>query len=141
MTDPATALGIASSVISILELSGKVVKYIKSVNDSSEERNKILTEVISTSDLLAMINSPVKKAQYGDSWLATTESLCKPGGPVEQFESALKKLETKLQPATGLKKAQKALKWPFKKEEVKEMLVLFERQKSALGLAMQNDHM
>jgi hypothetical protein len=53
----------------------------------------------------------------------------------------LESLEVKLAPAAGLKGVKNALIWPFKKEDVKEILGSIERLKTDLGLAFQSDHM
>jgi hypothetical protein len=134
MADP---LSISASIIGVLQLSAVVVQHINSMKDASEERKKLLNEIGTTSDFLAIINNPVRLAQHGDSW----ESLRKPGGPLEQLEAVLKKLDAKLAPATGLSKVKKAVTWPFKKGEIEGLLGSIERQKTLLGLALQNDHM
>jgi hypothetical protein len=134
MADP---LSISASILGILQLSAVVVQHINSMKDASEERKKLLNEIGTTSDFLAIINNPVRLAQHGDSW----ESLRKPGGPLEQLEAVLKKLDAKLAPATGLSKVKKAVTWPFKKGEIEGLLGSIERQKTLLGLALQNDHM
>jgi hypothetical protein len=134
MADP---LSISASILGILQLSAVVVQHINSMKDASEERKKLLNEIGTTSDFLAIINNPVRLAQHGDSW----ESLRKPGGPLEQLEAVLKKLDAKLAPATGLSKIKKAVTWPFKKGEIEGLLGSIERQKTLLGLALQNDHM
>jgi hypothetical protein len=134
MADP---LSISASILGILQLSAVVVQHINSMKDASEERKKLLNEIGTTSDFLAIINNPVRLTQQGDSW----ESLSKPGGPLEQLEAVLKKLDAKLAPATGLSKIKKAVTWPFKKGEIEGLLGSIERQKTLLGLALQNDHM
>jgi hypothetical protein len=134
MADP---LSISASIIAILQLSAVVVTHIKSMKDASAEREKLLDEIGATSDLLAIINNPVRQAQHGDSW----ESLRKPGGPLEQLEAVLKKLDAKLAPAAGWSKVKKTVTWPFRKGEIEGFVGSIERQKTLLGLALQNDHM
>ena len=51
------------------------------------------------------------------------------------MKQTLERLEKKLNPGEGVKKAGKALTWSFQKKEVNEIL---ERQKT---VALQNDHM
>jgi hypothetical protein len=135
MADP---LSISASIIGILQLSAVVVQHINAMKDAADERKKLLAEIGATSDLLAIINNPVRQAQHGDSW----ESLRKTGGPLEQLEAVLKKLDAKLTPATtSLSKVKKAMTWPFKKGEIDGLIGSIERQKTLLTLAVQNDHM
>jgi hypothetical protein len=134
MADP---LSISASIIGILQLSAVVVQHISSMKGASDERNKILNEIGATSDLLAIINNPVRQVQHGDSW----QSLRKPGGPLGQLEAVLRELEKKLTPATGWTKVKNAVTWPFKKGEIEGFIGSIERQKTLLGLAVQNDHM
>jgi len=134
-------LGVAASIIAVIQLCATVIGYLNNVKGGSNERQRLLNEIVNTSNILAIIDSPVKRAQHGARWFTVTASLCKPGGPIQKFKSVLEGLEVKLAPAAGLKGVKKALIWPFKKEDVKEILGSIERLKTDLGLAFQSDHM
>ena len=137
MADP---LSISASIISVLQLSKSLVDYINQVKTATEDCRLILTEVTSSSFILSLVNDKVLQNQ-GESWSASVASLAMPEGPLKQFEGALKRLALKLKPASGTKKAIKAIRWPFEKGEVHEVLESIERQKSLFNLALQNDHM
>ena len=137
MADP---LSISASIISVLRLGKSLVDYITQVKTATEDCRLILTEVTSTSFILSLVNDKVLQNQ-DESWSATVASLAMPEGPIKHFEGALKRLASKLMPASGTKKAIKALKWPFEKGEVREILESIERLKSLFNLALQNDHM
>lgn len=51
----------------------------------------------------------------------------------------MRTIEAKIQPKEGEKKALARLKWPFNEKEVGEILAAIEREKSLLGLALNND--
>jgi hypothetical protein len=56
-----------------------------------------------------------------------------------QFKSALEGLAEKFTPTTRIKKAGKALSWPFKKGGVADTLQTIERLKSFFTLALLKD--
>ena len=58
-----------------------------------------------------------------------------PNGPLEQFKLTLERLLLRVEPVRGIKKAERALKWAFKKAGVKSILASVERQKSLFALA------
>jgi hypothetical protein len=138
MADP---LSISASIIAVLQLSGTVIEYLNDVKGASEDRYRLLNEVTSISGLLYFLKDRATQSQYGDSWSMTLASLNTPQGPLEQFKSALERLALKLAPVEGWMRVGKALAWPFRKEEIKEIFSAIERHKSLFNLALQNDHM
>jgi hypothetical protein len=134
----ADLLSVSASIIAILQLSGRVIGYLNCVKDASEDRQKLLNELAATIGFLSFLKDRAEPPQHGDSGSSALESL---KGPLERLNSALEHLALKLAPVEGWKKAGKALTWPFRKEEIKEILSAIERHKSLLSLAVQNDHM
>jgi hypothetical protein len=137
----AEVLGVVGSIIGILQLTGTVVNYLSDVQDASKDCSKILIEISSVNGFLFSLKDLVVRAELGETWLDTARSLGVPNGPLAQFKLALERLATHLKPVVGLKKAGKALVWPFKKGEVMDILSTIERQKTLFILALQNDHM
>jgi hypothetical protein len=137
MADP---LSISASIIAVLQLTSTVVGYLNDVKDASEERLRIRDEITSASFLLYMLRDRAEQASLGEAWLSTVRSLSVPKGPLEQFKRALEQLAARLAPVNKLRKFGKALKWPFQREEIKDILSTIERQKSLFDLALQNDH-
>jgi hypothetical protein len=137
----AEALGLATSILAVLRLSGTVVQYLHQLTSVSEDRQRILTEVTSISGLLYCLKDLAERGQWTNTWTMTISSLNVPDGPLEQLRNALERLVEKLAPATGLKRVGKILIWPLQKEDVKDILNTIERQKTLFGLALQNDHM
>jgi hypothetical protein len=138
MADP---LSISASIIAVIQLSGTVIEYLNGVKAASEDRRRLLDEVASISGFLYILKDRAAQSQQGNSWSSTLKSLDGPKGPLAQFKIALERLTSKLAPVVGLRKAGKAITWPFQKEEIKELLATIERQKSLFSLALQNDHM
>ena len=134
-------LSITASITALLQLSSTVVQYLGEVKSATNDRQKILGEVVALSGLLYHLQNLVSQAQGHDEWLATMRSLGVAGGPLEHIRQSLEFLSAKLTPREGLKKVGKALSWPFQEREIKGILEAMERQKAVISLAMQNDHM
>src|SRR5437762_3050312 len=119
----------------LILLSAIVVRYLSDVKDAPDDLKRLIVEVSSIRGLLSTLQD---LSQSKDTSLATVQSLSAPNGSLEQFRSALERLAEKLAPVVGLKKAQKSLAWPFQRGEVRDILCTIERQKTILGLALQN---
>lgn len=135
--DPVTIFKVITTV---LDHSGTVINYLKDVKGASEDRKRISDEIVTTQAFLFMLKDKSRSAQSDESWHKTLLSLSAPSGPLEQFKNALDRLAINLMPVDGLKRVQKALTWPFQKQEVKDILATIERQKPLFLLALQNDH-
>ena len=133
-------LSISASIIQILQFTKIVVQYLNDVKDASKECLKICDEISSTSFLLYMLKDRAEHAQEGDDSSSTVRSLNVPNGPLDQFKNELERLTARLAPFHGLKGIGKAVSWPLKKTEVKDILGKIERQKVLFSLALQNDH-
>ena len=138
MADP---LGVTASIITILQLSQLVTQTLIDLTSASEDRLRLLYEVIGVSSLLSILKDHAQRVESTDKWRSTIMSLALPKGPLEQFKKALEQVAFKLVPVKGLKKIGKNLIWPFQKTEVLEILNTIERQKSLFALAVENDHM
>ena len=138
----AEALGVAASIIAILQVIQTITTYVKELKGADEERNNIFKEATSLYHFLDALNTKVPdQVQPGDIWFKTLKSFKTPDGPLEQIKLLLDRLTAKLKSAKAFKKFGQALFWPFQKGEVKEILDSIEHQKSIIGLALENDHM
>ncbi|KAG8525235.1 uncharacterized protein KY384_008879 [Bacidia gigantensis] len=133
----AEILGAVSSIATLIELSFKVSRYLVSVKDGSKDRDRLRQELSSIAGLLFFMKDQATLALAGEdpAISSTLEVLMGPQGPIAQFQQSLDILESKL--AGG--KIGKAIIWPFRKDEVKDILARLERQKSLFVLAQQND--
>lgn len=138
MADP---LSIISSITAILQLAGKVVKFLSDVKDASTTCARILVEIGSLNGLLSSIKVLLDEAEAGEVWSATARSLGAPNGPLAQFKLALEQVATRIEPIIWSRKAGRAFVWPFRKDEVMDILYVLERQKTLFIFALQNDHM
>ena len=138
MADP---LSVTSGIIAILQLASSVVQYLNTVRDASDERQKLITEIGSVTGFLYLLNESADGPYRVNAQHTTYKSLYLANGPLDQFKAALNELAAKLRPAHGgLRRTGKALLWPFQKSEINGILYRIERQKTLIGLALQNDN-
>ena len=129
----AEATGLAASIGTLLQLSRQVVGYIKNTAGANKEKEGLLKEVTATTDLLDALERKAKSPEQSK----VTESLDKPGGPLELLATALGALESKLRPSDNpFIKVTKRWVWHFQKDEFTEILSKIERSKSSLSIAL-----
>jgi hypothetical protein len=138
MADP---LSISASITAVLQLTRTVAQYLNDAKGASQDHQRILAEISSTSGVLFILKDLAERAQWEDGWSVTIKSLNLPRGPLDKFKMILEELAWKLKPVQGAKKVGRALIWPFQKGEINEILSSLERQKTLFNLALQNDHM
>ncbi|KAJ5666742.1 hypothetical protein N7462_011151 [Penicillium macrosclerotiorum] len=134
MADP---LSITASIIAVIQLSTKVVKYVKEASDAIGHRNTLLLEMSATKGILDMLWDVEQGATSDEDTLTNTQILEQ---PLKNYAALLMRLEAALAPAKGLKKIGKTFKWPFEKAEMLDILAKMERYKSLFGLALHADH-
>jgi hypothetical protein len=111
MTDP---LSITANILTILQLSATVTKYLKDVKESSGDRRRVGDEIRSSVCLLEMLKDRMEDAEDGPSWCRSIATLNTLRGPLDQFKQALESLVSKLAPNHRFKK----MTWPFDKVEI-----------------------
>ncbi|KAK0215975.1 hypothetical protein EDD85DRAFT_441135 [Armillaria nabsnona] len=154
----AEALGVASSIVTLVEVSWTIFQYLKDVKEASEQWDSLSTELLGLVHWLNEVKLFIDTAQPNDPWLVTMQRL---SGPVVQLTVLLKDLEKefKLAPSGTMEKVTKPstdrpksqllgkvkevkcrLLWRFKKESVEDALKKIERIKSLMIIAVQHDH-
>ena len=140
-------LSVSASIIALLQMTSKVIKYINDVKGFSSERKGFIIELNGINIVLIQLQSSAEEAEQAaelgevDGWSDSLKSLNRPDGPLKLLEQTLRTLQTRLAPTQGVKSVKKALTWPFQKDEAKELIATIERQKTLLNMARQNDHM
>jgi hypothetical protein len=132
-------LSITASILTLLQLTEKVIKYARQTKDAPKERTRILQEASGLVGLLITLKSLADDCDPQDPWLRATSRLATSNGPLEQYRSALEKLVGKIMPCDGLRKISQALVWKFTKEDVSDLLSQIERVKSLVGIALGMD--
>lgn len=140
----AEAVGLAASIIAILELTKKTTEYLRDVKGGADDRARLLSEILSLKGLLGLLNDEFQKQ---DPLTSTTKTLSdsikwllEAEGPLPRIEKVMIQLSAKLEPGEGWKKRARIIKWPFQKEEIFEHLDTIERCKASISLALNHDH-
>ena len=136
--DPLSA---TASIIAILQLSSKVVRYLTDVKDAPRERATCAVEVSNLYSLLLNLRFDLEGGSATTPWHTAVRALTVENGPLDQFKQALETLQSRMTDGGRLKKAGDMLVWKFKKEEVASILGRIERLKTLVEIALQRDHL
>ena len=141
----AEVIGLVGSIISILDLSAKIVKYVHGIKDGASDRAQLLKEIVNTRGYLHSLQDHVEMSDPDDPWTNAVLGLNKPGGPLELYKISLERVAKKLnieasQGSSSGRSFVRALYWPFQAGEVASILSILERQKAFFVLALQMDH-
>ena len=115
-------LSMTASISAIMQLAQRVANYLNDMKDASKEQVRIATEISSINALLTPLKYRITDAQPGDPWFTEVQRLGDKGGPLDQFESMLKQLKSKVEQADGYMKAVRSLTWTFNKTDISAML-------------------
>ena len=141
--DPVTAIGAAASVLQLIGIAAKAIKYINDIKNAPRERFRLVQELNSLYGILIELESRVDEAKMNrdDKWLSGLNSLTVKFGLIEQLGAALNSMVDKIKLASKIKTVGRTLIWPFAKKEIAEIMEQIERQKSTINLALQGDQM
>jgi hypothetical protein len=123
----------AASIIAIVQLSEKVIKYVRDVSGATDERKRLREQVRACSHVLLTLRDEVEDSDEGPAWTETIEMLA---FPLARLQKALELAAVKLQPKSSTKEK---LKWPFKEKEVQKLIDAIESEKSLLVLSLENN--
>ncbi|MCJ1470496.1 hypothetical protein MMC07_009142, partial [Pseudocyphellaria aurata] len=131
---------VTGSIFTVLQLSGGVFKYLKAVNDASEDRKRCAEEISNSHSLLHRLKNHLDGSP-NDAWHDEVQKIVVKNGPLDQFKEALELLrkKTTVDGSKLLKKIRHAVAWKFNKEEVKDILNRIERLKSLVQAVLQLD--
>lgn len=136
--DPISA---AASIITVIQLSSKVVGYLNDVKDASKDRAKCMIEVTNVNCLLTTLRFRLEDGDSSTPWYTSVRALAIENGPLDQFKEALELLQGRIVGEGKMRKAGNALIWKFNKEEIASILCRIERLKSLVQVALQMDHL
>jgi hypothetical protein len=123
----------AASIIAVLQLSDKVIKYVRDVSGATEERKRLREQIRACCSVLLMLKDGIEDLEEGQAWAGTVDLLA---SPLERLRKALELAAIRLHTKTSTKEK---LKWPFKEKEVQKLVEAIESEKSLLTLALENN--
>ena len=141
--DPVATIGAAASVLQLIGVAGKAIKYINDIKNAPRERFRLVQELNTLYEILIELEIRVDEAKMNgdDKWLSGLNSLTVKFGLIEQLGAALNSIVDKIKLASKIKTVGRTLIWPFAKKEIAEIVEQIERQKSTINFALQGDQM
>jgi hypothetical protein len=134
-------LSITLSVITLLELTRKVIVYVRQTKDAPNDRTRVIQEASSLTGLLGTLKELLEDSDFQDPWLQATSSLTAPDGPFQQYKILLETVVARVVPSHGSsRKLGQALAWLLSKDEVMRLLSQIERVKTFILIALEIDH-
>ncbi|KAI9665887.1 MAG: hypothetical protein M1821_003822 [Bathelium mastoideum] len=134
-------LSVAASVISVLQLSSGLIKYLKDVTNAPKDCQQCASEASNLCSLLIDLLYHLKQKKADDTWYTTIQALDVENGPLDQYKRSLVLLQSKVGNCDGMHQLKRRLLWRFNKEDIANILVRMERLKTLVNIAMEMDHM
>ncbi|KAK4968766.1 hypothetical protein LTR28_001540, partial [Elasticomyces elasticus] len=133
-------LSVTGSIIAILQITSTVICYLAAIKDAPKESRKFAIEASNLFGLLTNLRYRLEDSNGDKEWFVAVRRLAVTNGPLDQYKAALEQLQSKINPAHGLKKVAHAMKWKFDKSEVESIMLRIERLKSLTQIALEMDH-
>ncbi|KAL8856068.1 MAG: hypothetical protein Q9178_007324 [Gyalolechia marmorata] len=132
-------VSLAASIVQLVNVTAKTIKYLNSVKHASEERTGLLREASSLLPVLLSLQTQVDLAKGPEPWFQNLRALNVDNGPLDQLQNALEHLAKKLKPKKGIKDVTRAFVWTLEKDFSLEVFQTIERVKSSISLALEGD--
>lgn len=137
------ALGVAASIIAIIQLTGTVTKlchgYLGTATGATKEMSLILNELYALKSVFEWLESQLKSDQGANTTprAAMIQLLDLPNGPLERCRETLRALAEMLKPP----KLGRHIVWAFREKDVARLIGRLERDKLLFMLALHGDQM
>ena len=131
-------LSILASVTAVATATFQIVSFLGSMKEGGNDRLRLTTEVNSLWMLLKLLEGQLESPNLHEkAWLEGVRSLQVPDGVFDQIREAMQRLDGKLKPQTGHRKALQTLRWPLRdKKDVEETVNHLERLKTSVSLVL-----
>ncbi len=131
-------LSILASVTAIATATFQVVSFLGGMKEGGNDRLRLTTEVNSLWMVLKLLEGQLEPTNsHEEAWLEGVRSLQVSNGAFDQIRGAMQRLNVKLKPQTGHRKALQTLRWPLTdKKDVEEIVSQIERLKSSVSLVL-----
>ena len=139
----ADALGLVAGIVSVLQLSDVVIRYLSEVKNASKDCASLVLEISSASGILGSLEKLVAEqgGEVADPWLPTVRLLGAHDGPLDLYREALKRIKELLEPSVKIRKLGDHFVWPFKRKEAQKLFDQIKRQHNIFNTALISDHM
>jgi len=119
----AETLGVAASIIAVVQLASVVGDYLMTYNEGGEDKNRLVVQLTNAKLMLNLVKDNVEDQRHPE-WQKTAEILMMRLGPLDQFNSTMEQIIEKITPShQSLRVAfRRALSWPLVESEVRALL-------------------
>ncbi|KAL8648620.1 MAG: hypothetical protein Q9210_004882 [Variospora velana] len=128
--DPVSAV---ASVVALVGVTLKTVKYVNDMTDVSKERQSLSQESADLLQMLTGLRNMIEDPRPSKTSLDGITRLLAAKGPLDQLREALEQLNNKVKAKRGVQKYARVLVWPHVKEDCKEVLDRMERSLRAVA--------
>ncbi|KAI0479411.1 hypothetical protein GGR56DRAFT_376865 [Xylariaceae sp. FL0804] len=129
-----------ASIIAIVDKAWVIVKYLRGVKQGSQERRILALEVSGVHAVTANLQAHLSREGWDSDtpWTRSIRPLLSKDGVLDQLRSTLVQIADKLavNPGARLARTAQALKWPFEKKEVQDLVDRIQRLKSDINQAL-----
>lgn len=150
--------GISVGILTILETTQEVVKYVREVTKAPAERAQFVAEAQNLYYLFIRLKSCIENADLAgkdEEWVRDIRVLNASGGAFHQYCEHLKQLRKefigdvdsskefsqRLRSQLTHGKAAQRILWPFRKEQFNDILACMERVKVLVLIALEMGHL
>lgn len=134
----AEAIGLATSIVGLIDATTKILYYVNTIQDAQKDANQFASEASSNLSLLFRLKQRLDNPKTSLEWQSVVSQSV--GDILMQVEAGLVELVTELQlDSTGLKKFRRKLLWPIFKADFKDMLDRIQRLNTLVGLALDDN--
>ncbi len=135
-------VSVAASFVALIQVSGSVFdlcrKYYSEVKEARKEIQRLRDEIFPLQDILTNVADLAEASN--PTQLSILDRLNQADGPVQQCQAQLTGLAARLDPGEGGNRMRqfglRALKWPFSKKDVDNIVAAIERYKVTFNLAL-----
>lgn len=130
----------ASSIITILAVIRKTIKYIEEIREFPSKCERLLTELRSTEIVLSDLETLSSDSRTDSTRRDAIRDLNQPDGPLASFRSKVEHFSSRIQSLLSRRKAGVVLLWPLRETEIMDFVASLERQKTLCSLAIAGNH-
>lgn len=131
-------LSISASVAALATATFQIVRFLGNMKEGGNDRLRLTTEVNSLWMVLKLLEGQLESTNsHEEAWLEGVRSLQVPNGVFDQVRDSMQRLNMRLKPQTGHRRALQTLRWPLiDKRDVEDTVSQIGRLKSSVSLVL-----
>jgi hypothetical protein len=123
----------AASIIAVVQLCEKVIKYIIAVSETKNDKSRLRHKIRDCSNLLLQLRDEAEDSEQVEEWTNTLKLL---STPLARLQEALSVAAVALSPRDGIRER---LQWPFKEKDVGKLIEVMDSEMAMVLLALNHN--